>query len=111
MIVAGKEIELAYNMKAIKSVQEHFGLQDFAELPEFLKSVGGNIFKLADFCVACVFYGCKEFSSIEELESLIESSEEIAPAAGLFLAAFNKFYGIKSEPESGEPVAPLDGSN
>lgn len=114
MIINGKEITLVYNMKAIKAVQNHFGVDSFAGIPELLKTVSEDFVKMADFSVACIFHGCTEFGSIEEIESQVTSSEEIAPAAMEFIAAFNKFYGIKTTEktqESGELEAPLTGSN
>lgn len=114
MIVNSKEIELRFSMRSIKKIQEHFGIKQFSEIPEFYIEISKDPFKVADFCIACVYYGCNEYESIEKLEDSIVKLEEISPAANLFINAFNEFYGIKvekGEEEPGEVKAPIGGAN
>mgnify|MGYP000863112863 FL=1 len=118
MIINGKKIDLRFSMRVIKEIQEHFGIKQFSEIPEFYLSISQDPFKVADFCIACVYYGCKDYESIEAVEDSIVKLEEIAPAASLFITAFNEFYGIKIDPsetkpdeEPGEVTAPNGGAN
>lgn len=109
MKLGNKEFELTFKMRQIKQVQEEMGIAEFKDIPAVFKEISEDVIKLADFCVACIFYGSNgTFESIEEIEKLITSSEEIAPAAPLFIQAFNTFYGIKG---TGEVEAPSDGNS
>ena len=110
MILGDKEFEFNFKMAQIKAVQKHMGISEFSEIPSVFSKAAKDPLKIAELTVACIYYGSEAFESIEEIEKLVESTEDILPAFNAFISAFNKFYGIGKGEETGEGEAPSTGA-
>ena len=110
MKLGEKEFEFNFKMAQIKAIQKHMGISEFSEIPAVFTKASKDPLKIAELSVACIFYGSGAFENIEEIENLVESTEDVLPAFTAFIEAFNKFYGIGKGEDTGEAVAPSTGA-
>lgn len=103
----GKEITLHFNMLALRKVRDYLNCKDLSEVVEKFRNMADNngvkdLDAIIDLSAACVFYGSKEFTSIDEVMDAVTRAEDILPAATEFMNSFNAFYGIKPGEATGE---------